>query len=95
MAFILKEGTNFWKTDHVSGEFCDHQWLKLTPSCRKRTAGIGQLDQHSSYTKNSTQISSSRRSAHNPLLREKNETKRLRCAFDCTAGGGLGWVSRK
>jgi hypothetical protein len=29
MAFILNEGTKFWKTDHVSGEFCDHQWLKL------------------------------------------------------------------
>jgi hypothetical protein len=26
----LKEGTNFWKTNQVSSEFCDQQWLKLT-----------------------------------------------------------------
>jgi hypothetical protein len=31
MAFILKEGTNFRKTDYVSGEFCDQPMAQVDP----------------------------------------------------------------
>jgi hypothetical protein len=31
MAFIVKEGTNFRKTDYVSGEFCDQPMAQVDP----------------------------------------------------------------